>query len=237
MKRLSWLLIGVSVVSVGIGLWQQKRAGRSSAQAAALERKIHETQAKTRELARKQEALARSPAGPSRGEDLSVGQVLSGVDALRAILASFPRQRIPELQLLKDEDWILVAAKLPVDPTQEQLRDALKDLQLKAKEAFVVLGEKALTDYMAKSDGKIPTDVMALEPYFDGGVSDELLRGYHLVGPSTDFPRSRNYREPIEAKESSVEGEWDDTVVSFGAQGSGSRALHPTVAPSGKRAE
>ena len=236
MKWIAISLFGLAATIFGLGHLEHRQAERRWVQIPLLSRQVQDTESKVREVGRLRESLMRPVEAPARGENLTAEQVLSGVDALRTILTAFPRQRIPELQLLKDEDWILVAAKLPIDPTEDQLRDALKDLQRKGKEAFVSQGQRALRMYVKKSDGKLPEAVGDLEPYFDSTVPRAVFDRYQITAPGTDPKLRFRSQYPVGGKDSSVEGEWDETVVIFGTNGSGSYPLHPAP-PNGKRSE
>lgn len=225
MKGIAILLFGLAVLIAGYGRLKREESQRSRIQGGLLDRQVREALGKVTELERKRQRLTQADSAPSRDEDLATEHVLLGVDALRAVLAVLPRQRIPELQLLTQEDWILVAAKLPVDPTQDQLRDALKDLQHKAKDAFVAEGQEALRSFLVESHGKLPDTVRALAPYFETPVPEAVINQYQIM------PRGTDSRWRISGKESSVEGEWDNSLVYFGTNGSGSYEPHgPTPA-------
>jgi RNA polymerase sigma factor (sigma-70 family) len=132
-----------------------------------------------------------------------------------------PDKSIPELQLLKDDDWLYVARLNPQVFTNRSegndihmIADGLRDI---AKRRFAALLTHALGNYIAANAGSLPDDLPQLLPYFAPAgdaspfarsVDPSILQRYELLhtGKISDVLRG----EPIIKEKAPV----DDVVDS-----------------------
>ena len=184
--------------------------------ATLLEKQIAATRARldaTRsELASTERELAALPAladtDASRARDFEVAAWLARVQTLNQLLTQNPAQRIPELQLLDDEDWLNASRSVETD-TEEHRRLALANLRCRAKQRFISLLSPALRKYAGASQGQPPPVVPALAPYFDPPVDPAILARYDIVRAS--FPVNLYSAWSIQ-ESSAVDADYDDRV-------------------------
>jgi hypothetical protein len=105
----------------------------------------------TQELA---QVKAAKPATPAQSDSTAWSE---WVNQLKQWLEQMPNSKIPELQLLKDVDWL--------DPTknaslasEEDARKALRDLRTIAKNRFGNLMANALGKFTQANNGSLPSD-------------------------------------------------------------------------------
>ena len=98
-----------------------------------------------------------------------------------------PDKKIPELQLLTENDWLSAAKDAKFD-TETDIRKALGKLRNLAKDKLPI--GSALFSFTHANNGKLPTDLAQLKPYFKAPVDDAILERYKLLhtGNLSDFP-------------------------------------------------
>jgi hypothetical protein len=99
---------------------------------------------------------------------------------LKGLLEQMPDKKIPELQFLTVSDWLAVAKDAQLE-TDEQIRKALGELRLAAKQRFVPSLQAALRQYIKANDGQLPGDPTLLAPYFDPPVDPAILPRYKML--------------------------------------------------------
>ena len=105
------------------------------------------------------------------------------VDLLKQRLEQMPQLKIPELQFLTDKDWLRVAGgdtgtrRLETD---DDFREAFKELRGTAKVNFGVMIRSALLDYAHAHYEMLPSSILELQPYLKAPVEDSLLQRYEL---------------------------------------------------------
>ncbi len=117
---------------------------------------------------------------------------------LKQRLDAAPDKKIPELQLLHDEDWLAVV-RMPIKlETEEDFRKAFAHLRAVAKQKFGTAVVKALHKYAQANYGQLPSDLSQLMPYFDAPVNDGMLERYELkrTGKLSDVPQLGPYGSP-----------------------------------------
>jgi RNA polymerase sigma factor (sigma-70 family) len=117
-----------------------------------------------------------------RGEVGRMREELKGLPAIRATMLKqkfqeMPDKRIPELALLSEKDWENAAWNADFD-TDDGVRVALCDARNKAVNVLFDLTRPALKEYLAANNDILPSDLLALKPYFSASVSDEMLQRY-----------------------------------------------------------
>ncbi len=104
---------------------------------------------------------------------------------LKAWLAERPEQSIPELQFLTESDWIRQADWERV--TDDEIAGAIAAMRGNAEGRFRPMAYAALKKYLAANDGKFPTDVVQLQPFFESPVDEAILQRYMTV-PAKSLP-------------------------------------------------
>lgn len=106
------------------------------------------------------------------------------VDRLKQKLAATPNAAIPEMQFLDEEDWLAAVKNKHLD-TDDDFRRAFSQLRHDAENNFAANYLKpALTRYSKANDGKFPTDLSQLQPYFKSPVDDAVLDRWQIAQPS-----------------------------------------------------
>jgi hypothetical protein len=118
---------------------------------------------------------------PERESEISAW--LARIARLKQLLEQHPEQRIPEMQLLTDEDWLLVGRKISLE-TEEGARKALAEIRNAAKVRFQPRLNAAIRKYTGASNGQAPANAMTLAPYFDDPASSDALARYEIAGVS-----------------------------------------------------
>jgi hypothetical protein len=97
-------------------------------------------------------------------------------------LQRMPEKKIPELQLLTENDWLSVAKEVSLQ-SEADVRLALCELRNVAKHKFATYALQAVDNFIAANNGQMPTDVSQLKPYFEVPVEDEMLQRYQVLQP------------------------------------------------------
>lgn len=106
---------------------------------------------------------------------------------LQQWLTESPSEKIPELQFLSELEW-LRAVENPVVDTDEECRETMSHLRRKAEETFSRLAANALQKYAQSNDGRFPTTIAELKPYFAQPIDDAVLERYQVVPTDTMPP-------------------------------------------------
>ncbi|MEY4488596.1 MAG: hypothetical protein RIQ79_1104 [Verrucomicrobiota bacterium] len=194
------LVTATLALALGFGLYEHKLAARlasdlaalrvqqtaadrhhaaSLAELAAENTRLHST---VTEAAADASAVAQDPAVPA------MAAWLERVQSLRSHLQTHPELGIPELKLLKEEDW-LDAAKSPLD-RPDQFRRACAQLRGQAESRFAQLAHDALQKYAAAHAGHSPSTTDELAGWFKDPVDPAMLDRWTML-PAND-PEVRN---------------------------------------------
>jgi len=87
-------------------------------------------------------------------------------------LEQMPNQKIPELKLLTDIDWLTAAKEAKFD-NDADVRQTLSNLRKLAK-SRLPLG-RALFAFTSANNGQLPADISELKPYFQSALGDSQL--------------------------------------------------------------
>jgi RNA polymerase sigma factor (sigma-70 family) len=101
---------------------------------------------------------------------------------LNGHLQRMPEKKIPELQLLTENDWLSVAKEVSLQ-SEADVRRALAELRNVAKHKFATYALQAVDKFIAANNGQMPTDVSQLKPYFEVPVEDAMLERYQVLQP------------------------------------------------------
>jgi RNA polymerase sigma factor (sigma-70 family) len=105
------------------------------------------------------------------------------VDQLRARLDQTPESKIPELQLLTEEDW-LNAARGNLD-TDTDYRKALSTLRGAGENKVALMLQRALKGYLKQNGDALPSDLSQLKPFMDPNTDDSFLQRWEIAPAST----------------------------------------------------
>jgi RNA polymerase sigma factor (sigma-70 family) len=105
------------------------------------------------------------------------------VDQLRARLDQTPESRIPELQLVTEEDWLNAArGKLETDI---DYRKALSTLRGAAENKVALMLQNALKSYLKQNGDAVPTELSQLKPFLPPNTDDALFQRWEIAPAST----------------------------------------------------
>ena len=129
---------------------------------------------------------------------------------LNRYLEQMPDKKIPELELLSENDWLRAAKEAKFD-TDADVRKALSKLRDFAKDKLPI--GSALYSFTRANNGQLPTDLSQLRPYFKLPVDDAILERYKLLhtGNLSEFPAG----EWLVAEKAPVDKDYD-TLAIFG---------------------
>jgi myosin heavy subunit len=99
---------------------------------------------------------------------------------LNGHLQRMPEKKIPELQLLTENDWLSVAKEVSLQ-SEADVRQALSELRNVAKHKFATYALHAVDKFIEANNGQMPTDVSQLKPYFEVPVEDAVLQRYQVL--------------------------------------------------------
>ncbi len=206
------LIVTTLATIVGAGLYQGHLISRRDDQIAELQQQVDQWRGETRRLQAERDKLTSRLADAQRESeavrtrlagkedalptgdpvvDSELKAISARVNTLKAQLTQHPEQQIPELRFLTVQDWMDAVAKHNLD-TDDDVREALAELRGHAKANFTEPVSGALWKYTQANDGKLPSDIMQLMPFFDPPVEPELLQRYGIMntGNIRDLPLS-----------------------------------------------
>jgi len=141
---------------------------------------------------------------------------IAKVNKLKQRLEEMPDKKIPELQFLSADDWLVVGEDYLEDSTGTNIRRVLAELRRRAKLQFANLAGHALNEYIIANGGVLPSDIMQLKPYFTSQISDAMLARYELLhtGNLAVLPTG----SALIAEKATVDDR-EDTLFTIGAYG------------------
>jgi len=102
---------------------------------------------------------------------------------LNGHLQRMPEKKIPELQLLTENDWLSVAKDVSLQ-SEPEVRQALSKLRNTAKHKFATYALQAVDKFVAANNGQMPAEISQLKPYFEVPVDDAMLQRYQVLPPA-----------------------------------------------------
>jgi len=112
--------------------------------------------------------------------DVAAKNWLNKVNNLKQRLEETPDAKIPELQLLQEEDWLGAVKNEKLD-TDNSFRRAESALRSTAENKFANMAHSALEKYLQANNNNFPTDMTQLQPYFDAPVDAAILQRWEIV--------------------------------------------------------
>src|ERR1039457_69097 len=150
--------------------------------------------------------------------DTAAKGLLARVNKLKQRLQETPDARIPELQLLTEQDWLKAASgNLETDA---DYRRALAALRSAGENRFGAMLQPALQRYTQAHDGRFPADLAQLQPAFDSPVDDAMLQRWNIAAAKT-VPSVKLGGDWIITQKAPVDEVFDARLV-IGPNGSGS---------------
>ena len=210
------VITAVLALGVGTGVYEARQAAIARANVQALQQQQAPLLEQIQELQRERdELLARIPRPTSnppqtdllklRGEVTRLRTELKELPATRLALLkqkleTMPEKKIPELQFLTEKDWLNAAWDADLD-SDDGVRLALRKLRDQSVDTFLNQMRKAIKAYAAANNDSLPADLLALKPYFQTPVTDEMLQRYKLLqsGKLSDASRSSLVRKSVYA--------------------------------------
>jgi RNA polymerase sigma factor (sigma-70 family) len=132
-----------------------------------------------------EQQMGQSKASPAVRDDPFTQSVLAMTQRageLNGHLQRMPDKKIPELQLLTENDWLSVAKDVSLQ-SETEVRQALSELRNVAKHKFATYALQAVDKFIGANNGQMPTDVSQLKPYFEVPVEDAMLERYQVLQP------------------------------------------------------
>jgi hypothetical protein len=136
--------------------------------------------------------LARTNADNASQEaahDPMIQTLLARIAALKEVFDRVPDERIPEMRLLTDDDWIATAEAANPLESLVDFRTALSALRRAAKSHVAGLLGAALSDYITNSKGKWPVDLRQILKGFSPQFPDDILQRYEVIEPGPVWVR------------------------------------------------
>lgn len=168
---------------------QLTRARDESVNQLALEKEENQRLASdhTNSLKRRKELSRPATESPENGSaDPISGSWPGRVSQLKQCLVLNPEARIPEMQLLDEEDWLTVVKDLPMQ-TEADYRRALSALRSRAEGNLIPEIQKALIAFKKANNGQTPTDITMLYPHLDPRIDPAILVRWAIV-PRDSIP-------------------------------------------------
>jgi hypothetical protein len=164
-------------------------------------------------------AVSSKPGGAG-GSVESIAKVwVDRVARLKQRLEQMPQARIPELQLLDDEDWLAVVKGRPLD-NEIDYRRALSAVRNAGESKLASQLQKAARAFMRNNNEQFPAALAQLQPYCDSPLDAAILERWEIA-PGKTVP-AVNVGETIITQKAPVDEVFDVRVVvgPNGGQGS-----------------
>lgn len=183
------LIAGALADAVLLGiLWQQRQDVREQRQIVIqLETALRQGRHRAEKIATEQAALdaalaqAQNRAAAAQAATTSPASILSRrIHLLKQMLEASPSQRIPELALLDNKDWIHLAQRAKLDSEEEMLAE-LSRLRRVARGKFIQQLQAALRAFLDSSGNELPTDLRQLATHLSPPADAAMLDRYTLA--------------------------------------------------------
>ena len=119
--------------------------------------------------------------------DIAAKDLVARVNKLKQRLEQTPKAKIPELQLLDEQDWLTACRGWNLD-SENGVREALSGLRGIAAQKFSNLTQGALAKFAKANDKPFPTDLSQLQPYFDSPVDAAILQRWEILPAGATIP-------------------------------------------------
>ena len=204
-----------------------RELNQSASQLAALRNENQRLSSNTADLMRLRNEVTRLrsdgvPAGSSPSE-AAMKAWLNRVIALKQRLEQSPDQKIPELELLTEADWLNVTRRELT--TDMDYRSAFSSLRSAVEIRFGDMLSSALRKYLAANGNQFPTELSQLQPYFSSPVIDAAWHRYAVL-PAAEVGRMAMPKDKwVISQKAPVDEQFDSRIMvsqySYGAHQNG----------------
>ena len=132
---------------------------------------------------RKETQELSKPKPPSRPDQLATiaERYAERVNKLKQYLAANPSETIPELQFIRDAEWLWLAGeKLPDTPEGYRRAMSLARLTVEGTVSREIL-RPALKQFASDHNGEFPSDLSELKAYFKTNLDDSILQRWQII--------------------------------------------------------
>lgn len=244
------VIAAVLAVATGIGIYEARQASQLREanetlrqQQAALAQQIQPLRRELEALTNRLAALA-DEAGKGKKDNAELlklrgqashlrteKQEASGSEArswldranrLKQRLEESPNASIPELRLLKQQDWLDVVKRFDLKDEKE-FPEAFSQARLLAEMKVGAQLQAAMRKYAEANPGAYASDLSLLKPYLDPAIDDSMLRRY-VISPSDAVQSMKLGGEWVITLKAPVDAELD-AQVAVGQDGFGSTSF------------
>ncbi|MEO6993357.1 MAG: hypothetical protein ABI273_06990 [Lacunisphaera sp.] len=185
-----WTLIVIGAVCFVAHRWIISRRAQSK-EVEYLNAKIHSLEQRNAKLLARKAAQSIAEAKgvttpvsglPHLSSDFDADGIIERTAALKGYLADHPEKGIPELRLLRDEDWIETIGNGKLD-NEADMRKALSLVEMRAKIIFGASIAVAVKDFQSANNGQLPSTITKLAPFLTHPENDDLLSAFEPATP------------------------------------------------------
>jgi len=116
----------------------------------------------------------------TRARQREIADWVGRVKELKRHFEQRPEQRIPQMQLLTDDDWLRAARTAGLE-TDGQTRKAVAEVRDAAKRKFNPQLAGALKKFMQATNGQLPRTTLDLANFFEPPVDLAMLQRYEMI--------------------------------------------------------
>ncbi|MBP9903710.1 MAG: hypothetical protein KBH45_19830, partial [Verrucomicrobia bacterium] len=170
-----------------------ERLNRNTAELLKLRGEVARLRSDSRELREIKTSADQKQNDPIKPE---VEFILARMSQLRRGLEQTPSKKIPEIQLLSDDNWLHIGQhtrSINLD-TDSGINEGLSYVRQLAKQFAADVIQHALGNYTKANGGQLPTDVSQLKPYFAYQVDDSILEKYKTTKNQTEDAILQRYQ-------------------------------------------
>lgn len=216
------------------GQIQQLQHERDEAknQLAALTDEIARLKGNTGELLKLRALVTRLRGENSQINDPSVQAALlweTKKEKLQKLFEERPDQRIPDMRLLTDVDWLTLAKDLDLNSLDSEAGRslAMHQVRFNAKLRSASIISEALRKFIEANNGGWPSDVSQLKSFLDQPIEDEILQRYRILDKSEAQSGWLNGMVLTEKVAGNV---WQETQIAIGPTNYGGGPVAAPVA-------
>ena len=200
---------------------------QSASQLAALRTENERLNSNTAELMRLRNEVTRlrtdATLTGNNPSEIAMKAWLNRVIALKQRLEQSPDQKIPELELLTEDDWLNVTRRELT--TDVDYRRAFSSLRSAVEIRFGDMLSSALRKYLAANGNQFPTELSQLQPYFASPVNEVAWQRYAVL-PAAEVGRMAMPKDKwVISQKAPVDEQFDSRLVvsqfAFGAHQNG----------------
>ena len=205
-KQLLGLFLSLLLLTAGLGLLElRRRSGEERARAAesdlaevrdSIDQLRQERDDALTEIQFREATAEPPPAAVEVVEEVPVTVWERNLAAIRKAMADHPEWTIPEFIALTQADLAQLASRLSLIDTEEEEREALRDMRILSKRAMAPYLQDAAFAYAEANSGALPADIMDLADYSDPKIPSAILQRYEIAPGATSLEVDRRFPSP-----------------------------------------